>query len=121
MDSLGDIKAVGVNEKTDTIPEHWTPPTEWLTRFVDEYSGKHGGDTETLPAGSDPERVAAAVFTMNEEDSVAALKAIIKDHHQDYTFDKAQMHRLAEIVEGNQACGMEYGEWGLQPADLAPK
>lgn len=111
MDVLGDVKVVGVDEKAEVIPERWAPPNEWLTRLVGEYSGNHDGNTETLPAGSDPDRVAAAVLTMDESASTRVLRAIIEDHRQDYTFDQAQMTRLKKIVEGNEACGLEYGEW----------
>jgi hypothetical protein len=114
MASLGDVKAIGLDEKTEVVPEspdRWAPPNEWLARLLDEYTGQHGDDTETLPAGSDPDRVVAAILTLNEEESVKVLRAIIADHHQDYTFDRVQMNRLKEIVEGHEACGMEYGEW----------
>lgn len=114
MASLGDVKAIGLDEKTEVVPEspdRWAPPNEWLARLLDEYTGQHGDDTETLPAGSDPDRVIAAILTLNEEESVKVLRAIIADHHQDYTFDRVQMNRLKEIVEGHEACGMEYGEW----------
>ncbi|KAI0481607.1 oligopeptide transporter 2 [Xylaria cf. heliscus] len=111
MDPIGDVKAVDINEKTDALSDHWVPPNEWIARFLDEYSGNHGGNTETLPAGSDPDRVAASVFTMNEEESVNILRSIIRDHQDDYTFDQAQMSRIAQLVEGNEACDMEYGEW----------
>ena len=38
------------------------------------------------------------------------LKSIMEAHHQDYTFDQSLIHCLAELVEGNQVCEMEYGE-----------
>lgn len=112
MDVLGDVKVAGVDEKTEVASNGWAPPGEWLARLIEEYSGKHGGDTETLPAGSDPHRVAAAVLTMNEDEAVKVLKAVIEDHHQDYTFDRVQMNHLKKLVEGNESCGMEYSEWG---------
>lgn len=108
---MDDAKTVGVDEKTVPTPDHWEPPSEWLLRLIAEYSGQHAAGTETLPPGGDLNRVAAAVFTMNEEESVKRLKSIIDAHRQDYTFDHVQMHRLTELVEGNEACGMEYGEW----------
>jgi hypothetical protein len=114
MDLIRDVKVAGVDEKTDSIPNRRGPPTEWLMRFLNEYSGKHGGDTEAPPVGSDAERVAAAVFTMKEDESVRVLGSIVRDYHQDYTFDRAQMYRLTEIFEGNEACGMEYGKWAGQ-------
>jgi len=110
--SPGEAKVAGVDEKRiDAPPDRWIPPNEWLQRLIDEYGGQHGGESETLPAGSDPNRVADAIFTMNEDESVKMLKSIMEAHHQDYTFDQKLMHRLAELVEGNQGCEMEYGEW----------
>lgn len=110
--SPGEVKVAGVDEKRiDASPDRWVPPNEWLQRLIDEYGGQHGGESETLPAGSDPNRVADAIFSMNEDESVKMLKSIMEAHHQDYTFDQKLMHRLAELVEGNQACEMEYGEW----------
>lgn len=136
MDSLGDVKVVSrdetntsddvkvvkVDEKTEVISESvdpWVPPSEWVDRLLDEYTGEHEGSTETLPAGSDPDRVVAAVLTMNECESVKVLRAIISDHHQDYTFDRVQMARLKELVEGHEACGMEYGEWAYLTSKTA--
>jgi hypothetical protein len=82
--STGDVKVVGVDEKRiDGSPDRWVPPNEWLIRLMEEYSGQHGGESETLPAGSDPNRVAVAVFTMNEEESVKILKSIIEGHQHD--------------------------------------
>lgn len=119
MDLPDDVKVVVVDEKTEAVPDHWTPPLGWLDRFVDEYSGRHGQDTETLPAGSNPDRVAASVLTLNEEESVAILRSIIADHHQDYTFDHVQMNHLRGLVEGHEACGMERGEWAYQTCKTA--
>ncbi|KAH8647651.1 oligopeptide transporter 2 [Xylariales sp. PMI_506] len=108
--SHDDSKVVGLNEKVSTLPaEGWVPPSEWLQRLIDEYAGQHDG--ETLPPGSDPDRVAAAIFTLNEEESVKMLQAIIHDHQHDYSFDHVVMQRLKDLVEGNEACEMEYGEW----------
>jgi hypothetical protein len=112
MDSPGDAKVTGIDEKRiDESPHRWMPPNQWLLRLMVEYGGQHGGDSETLPAGSDPNRVAVAIFTMNEDESVKVLRSIIEAHQQDYTFDQALMHPLTELVEGCQACGMEEGEW----------
>jgi hypothetical protein len=112
MDSPGDPKVTDISEKRiDESPDRWVPPNEWLERLVAEYGGQHGGDTETLPAGSDPNRAAVAIFTMNEDESVKMLRSIIEAHRQDYSFDQTLLHRLTELVEGSQACGMEEGEW----------
>lgn len=104
-------KIDGVDEKTNALPDHWVPPAEWLARLLSEYGGQHGGDTETLPAGCDPDRAVAAILTMNEEDSVKTLRSLIESHQQDYSIDQAMMRRVAELVEGNEHCDMEYGEW----------
>jgi hypothetical protein len=122
MDVLGDVNVVGLDEKTETVPvspDGWAPATDWIARLLDEYTGQHGGDTETLPAGSDPDRAVAAILTMNEDQSVKVLRTIITEHHQDYTFDKVQMSRLKELVQGHEACGMEYGEWAYQTCKTA--
>lgn len=111
MEITDDLKTVDVHEKTDASSERWEPSSEWLARFIDEYSGRHGGDTETLPPGSDPNRVAAVIFTMNEEESVIALKSLIDSQSQDYTFDHVQMNRIKHLIQGNETCEMEYGEW----------
>lgn len=115
----GGPKAIGVNEKSDSLTDRWAPPSEWIQRLVDEYSGRHGRDTETLPPGNDPERVAAAVFTMNEEESIIVLKALIEGQQQDYTFDHVQMQRIKELVNGSEACGMEHEEWAYETCKTA--
>ena len=113
MGSDSDAKAVG--EKIDQISSGpWTPPTDWVLRFKDEYSGKHASGTETLPPGADPDQVAASVLTMNEEESVRVLKMYIVTQQQDYTFDQTLMRRLEELVEGHEACSMEQGEWAYE-------
>jgi len=112
-------KSADIDEKqvVDASSDHWIPSNDWLVRFTEEYTGQHGG--ETLPAGSDPDRVASSVLTMNEDLSVEFLKSIIESHHQDYTFDSGFMQRCKELVEGNQACGMEHGEWAYETAKTA--
>jgi hypothetical protein len=97
-------------EKVEDSPERsWSPPTEWLERFKDEYSGKHDG--EALPAGSDPDLVAAAIFTRDEDDSVKVLNKYIEGHQKDYSFDRVLMRRLELLVQGSEAAEMEQGEW----------
>jgi hypothetical protein len=118
--SPGDAKATGIVEKRiDESPDRWVPPNEWLLRLMVEHGGQHGGDSETLPAGSDPNRVAVAIFAMDEDESVKVLRSVIEAHQQDYTFDQALMHRLMELVEGSQACGMEEGEWAYVTCNTA--
>jgi hypothetical protein len=86
--SPGEVKVAGVDEKRiDASLDRWVPPNEWLQRLMDEYGGQHGGESETLPAGSDPNRVSDAIFTMNEDELVKMLKSIMEAHHHDSTFD----------------------------------
>lgn len=97
--------------------EQWIPPNDLLVRFTQEYTGQHGG--ETLPPGSDPDRVAFAVITMNEKQAVDILEIIIQSHSHDYTFDTRLMQHCKELVAGNQAWGMEYGEWAYETSRTA--
>lgn len=85
------------------------PPEEWVQRLVEEYVGQHDG--EALPPGSDPDRAARAILTLNEEESIATLRAISKSQQGDYSFDQVLMKRICELIEGHEACGMEQGEW----------
>jgi hypothetical protein len=107
-DKIAHVVDRSVTEKGEG---QWVPPEEWLERFKQEYSGRHGGDSETLPAGSDPDLVAAAIFTRNEDDSVDVLIKYIEGHQTDYTFDQALMRHIELLVKGNKAADMEQGEW----------
>ena len=118
-DSFGDSKVPGVVEKLEISSEQWDPPNEWLVRLVNEYGGHHDGKSETLPPGCDPQRAAEAILTMNEQESVEALRAFIDSHQHDYTFDNVQMRRLMELVEGHQACEMQQGEWAYVTCKMA--
>lgn len=110
---------VNIDEKraSNTSQDSWAPPEEWLVRFKEGYTGQHGG--ETLPPGSDPDRVAEAVFTMNEEKSVEFLRSVIRNHADDYSFDTVLMHRCKDLVGGNQACEMEEGDWAYETCRTA--
>ncbi|KAF3765425.1 hypothetical protein M406DRAFT_78222 [Cryphonectria parasitica EP155] len=112
---------VNLDEKkaTDTLSQQvqWVPPEEWLVRLKEGYTGRHGG--ETLPPGSDPDRVAEAIFTMNEEDSVDFLKTVLVNHQHDYSFDVNLMQRCRELVEGHGACAMEQGDWAYETCKTA--
>lgn len=96
---------VTYNEKavisTTESLEQWVPPQDYLTRFKDEYTGRHNG--ETLPPGTDIDRVAEAVFTLNVEQSVEMLKATVDAHEGDYTFDTVFMARIRLLIEGKKA------------------
>lgn len=110
-DPFGESKVVGVVEEVDTASEIWLPPSQWLERFAAEYGGHHDGNSETLPPGCDAHRAALAIFTMNEDASVKTLGTFIDGHEHDYTLDKVMLQRYKELVQGNEACAMEYDEW----------
>lgn len=110
------VRETTVSSTTESL-DQWSPPKEWLLRFTDEYSGEHNG--ETLPPGSDPDRVAVNVFTLSEEQSIEILKETIDTHQQDYTFDKAFMARIKLMVQGNEVNGLEHGEWSYQVCKTA--
>ncbi|KAH7309857.1 oligopeptide transporter 2 [Stachybotrys elegans] len=97
------------SEKPGRVDSGSFPPLEWAQRLKDEYTGQHGG--EALPAGCDPDRMVAAVLTINVEDSVATLKSLLESLKDDYTVDRRLMARVADLVEGNKACDMERGDW----------
>lgn len=106
LSPVEDLKTVHIHEKDINGS---FPPEEWIQRLVQEYVGQHDG--EALPPGSDPERVARAILTLNEEESTTTLQNIIKSQQGDYSFDQVFMKRLKELVEGHEACGLEQGEW----------
>ncbi|KAH6711880.1 oligopeptide transporter 2 [Leptodontidium sp. MPI-SDFR-AT-0119] len=89
----------------------WTAPDEWHQRLVAEYSGQHDGKSETLPAGSDPERVATAILTLNEEESLKILKDLVENCHNDYTIDHVLIERCKELLEGSAACELGHDDW----------
>jgi hypothetical protein len=88
------------------------PPTEWLERLKAEYSGQHQG--ETLPAGCDPDRMAAAILTLNVDESVKVLKDLLVSQKDDYTIDRRMMSHLSDLTQGSEACEMERDEWVYQ-------
>lgn len=96
-------------EKTEHASPGWAPPPEWLDRLVAEYTDKHEG--EALPPGSEPMRVAQAILTLNEEDSVKTLLALRQSQRNDYTIDQKLLQRFDELVQGHEHCNMEQGEW----------
>lgn len=111
-------KTVGIEEKRldvyDASPitsDQWVPPEQWIDRLLTEYSGNHSGNSETLPTGSDINRIVAAIFTLNEEESVKVLKDIFENSKNDYTIDQNLLRRCGELIQGHEACEMEEGEW----------
>lgn len=99
----------GSIEKVEHLSPGWAPPQEWLDRLVAEYTDKHDG--EALPAGSDPLRVAQAILTLNEEDSVKTLRMLRLTQRNDYTIDQKLLQRFDELVQGHEHCNLEQGEW----------
>lgn len=97
-------------EKVDSAAG-WTVPDEWIARFIDEYTGEHGGKSETLPPGSDPERTARAVLTFHEEEAKKLLEDRVNATDYDYNFDTAMMERIKMLIQGPEACGYEYNDW----------
>jgi hypothetical protein len=116
---LADDKIAHVVDKSASHEksEEWEAPAEWLERFKEEYSGRHGG--EALPAGSDPDLVAAAIFTRNEDDSIEVLSHYIANHQTDYTFDQTLMRHLEMLVQGNKVMDLEQGEWSYAVCKMA--
>ncbi len=105
--SRSETKVFGVDEKRYDAPpslnENWEAPSEWIQRLLAEYTGEHSGQSETLPAGADPNRVVAAIMTLNEEESIKVLKSLIEYHQEDYTIDHILINRCKELIEGNSA------------------
>lgn len=99
------------DEKADPDAAGWSVPEEWIARFIDEYTGDHGGKSETLPPGSDPELTARAVMTFHEDEAKKLLVERVNADHYDYNFDTVMMERLKMLIEGPEACGYEYNDW----------
>jgi len=89
----------------------WTVPEEWIARFIDEYTGEHGGQSETLPPGADPEMTARAVLTYHQDEAAELLRERIEAPDYDYNFDTVFFERCKSLVQGPEACGYEYGDW----------
>lgn len=98
------------DEKVETVPE-CSVPEDWISRFIDEYTGEHSGQSETLPPGSDPERTARAVLTMHQDEAVKLLKERLDAPDHDYNFDTVLFERIKTLVQGFEASGYEYGDW----------
>lgn len=121
-----DEKVVNVNEQTldryDSSPapgDRWMPPEEWLERLVADYSGQHSGNSETLPPGTNPNRMAASVLTFSEEESIKILEAFVINHSDDYSIDRKFLARAVELAKGHTACDMEEGEWAYATCKTA--
>jgi hypothetical protein len=100
-----------------SVDGQWSPPEDWLARFKDEYSGVHGG--ETLPPGSDLDRVAKTVLTLNEQQAVEILKETVESHHQDYTFSTILMARIKVLLGGSEAAGISQADWAYETCKIA--
>ncbi|KAH9894500.1 oligopeptide transporter 2 [Xylariomycetidae sp. FL2044] len=90
------------------------PPAEWVERLKAEYEGQHGGQSETLPPGCDPDRMAHAVLTLAEEEAVETLKDLLENSRDDYTIDQSMLARVRELLQGYKVCDMERGEWAYE-------
>ncbi|KAL8419048.1 hypothetical protein RB594_002305 [Gaeumannomyces avenae] len=93
------------------------PPPEWLERLKAEYTGQHEG--EALPAGCDPDRMAASVLTHPAPEAVQVLRDLLESQKEDFTIDQKMMARCRELVRGNEACGMELSEWSYEVSKRA--
>lgn len=111
----------GISIHEERSPEmvtvQWTPPQDWVERVKDEYSSDHV--KEAPPPGSDLDRIARSILTMDEDESVAMLRTIIETHHQDYNFDVGLMERCKLLVEGDKACEMDHEEWAYETCKTA--
>lgn len=87
----------------------WVCPADWAERLRLEYSGNHEG--ETLPAGSDVDRVIEAVMTFSPEEAVQKLEQAIEIHHRDLSFMEPVMDRIKLLVQGHEAAGLDYDDW----------
>lgn len=107
------------DEKAQSPDQGWTVPEDWISRFIDEYTGEHGGQTETLPPGADPELTARAVLTYHQDEAVKMLEARINATDYDYNFDTVLMERMKVLVLGPEASVMEYGHWAYVTSKTA--
>jgi hypothetical protein len=113
LDEIDDVdKGKDVqDEKAQSPDQGWTVPEDWISRFIDDYTGEHGGQSETLPPGADPELTARAVLTYHQDEAVKLLEERINATDYDYNFDTVLMERIKVLVAGPEASGMEYGDW----------
>ncbi|CZT53105.1 related to Oligopeptide transporter 2 [Rhynchosporium secalis] len=114
-DKTGDREVLDVKEDKRyseiSLEDIWTAPQEWHRRLVAEYTGQHDGKSETLPAGSDPERVARAILTLNEEESLKELRSLVENCSNDYTIDYVLIERCKQLLEGSAACELSPEDW----------
>jgi len=108
-DSNSDVHAEIHDAKGISPPGEWQCPPDWAERMRNEYSGNHEG--ETLPTGSDVDRVIAAVMTFGPEEAVKKLEQAIDIHHRDLSFMKPYMERIKLLVQGPEASGLDYEDW----------
>ena len=113
------VNEKNVLENVTSVDGQWGPPEDWLARFKDEYSGVHGGESETLPPGSDLDRVARAVLTLDEQQAIQILKDTVENHHQDYTFSTILMARIKLLLEGSEAAGISQADWAYEICKIA--
>ncbi|KAI1268163.1 hypothetical protein F5Y18DRAFT_377615 [Xylariaceae sp. FL1019] len=107
------------DEKQETTATAAFPPDEWLQRLKADYTGRHDGGSETLPPGCDPDRMASAVLTLNEEDAAQTLRDLLKSQADDFTIDRRMVDRIRQLVQGYKACDMEHDDWAYELCKLA--
>ena len=117
FDDWNEKKLVERDGSPSFQPAGWTPPDEWLARFIDSYTGEHSG--ETLPPGADVVRTALAVFTMNEEDSLVYLKGFLQEFHNDYTINTDFQQYIRDLVLGHEHCQLSYSDWAYETSRVA--
>jgi hypothetical protein len=119
IDKLGSKGDVHNEKVKDVEGSEWVVPEEWISRFIDEYTGDHGGQTETLPPGSDPEMTARAVLTFHQDEALILLQERINSTNYDYNFDTVFFDRLKMLTQGPEACGYEYEDWAYVTSKTA--
>lgn len=114
-DKASDVKVEGTT--TPDSADAWVPPADWREKLRDEYTGEHSG--ETLPPGSNVDRVVDAVLTLSPKESVKALEEIIVWHARDLSFMQPVMDRIKELVQGAEACDMSEDDWAYETCRTA--
>lgn len=104
-------------EGKDTPTGQWTCPPDWHARLRDEYTGNHEG--ETLPPGADVDRAVSAILTMGPKESVNILKETLVWHARDLTFMDTARANIERLLQGHEACGMDYDDWAYETCKTA--
>lgn len=116
-DEKAHIEEVEVLKPTGADTEDWTCPPAWHARLVDEYTGNHEG--ETLPPGANVDRAVDAILTMGPEESVHTLRETLVWHARDLTFMDTARANIERLLQGHEACGLDYDDWAYQTCKTA--